>query len=369
MMRFSQINSTPGSYAVLIAVFNAANVANAQVGKESDGITYSTDAYGNVQPIVSEWRSVGSFGNPVEQESLEGYQTSTRRFGQRSGLEPFALPSDVWAVSRLAATGTTAAPSVKSSLSERKRRAFERYGGFASRRKTKEETDPSDAMTRKTGLFGAYALNAPVYRAMTRPNAMVDLKSSVGRTPFLYAEVEEGEREAPALSAQLERTDAGESRRMRDEAWTLFRDGEYRRAIGAFEAALTLQPDDAETRIGEVFAYLTVGARRTSAALFAELLRRDENPFGHDLRMRDRYANPIDPNTLQIQAGMAARDEGQSVDANALYTFVLWYLGEQEEAMRAAGVIARRGGNRPYAYWPEKMRAARSASTASSPSP
>jgi tetratricopeptide (TPR) repeat protein len=344
----------------------AALPVGAQTEDETGRIVYPTDAYGNVQPVETTWRSVGSFRNPVEREALTGYQTSTRRYGQRSGNEPFALPNDVWAVSRLSAMGTQDRPSVKSALSTAKRRAFEKYGGFARRRQTDEQGQPEDVLTRKSGLLNAYSLNAPVYRALTRPKGMVDLKSSVGRTPFLGSDLPD-DTVSPTLEQQLDRTSEAEYQRVRQEAWALYRDGDYRQAIRTFETALTLSPEDLEARIGEIFAYLTLGARRTAAALFTELLARDENPFRHELRMRERFGNVADPNTLQLQAGLLSRDDVQNVDASALYTFALWYLGQKDDAVRAAEALARRAPNRPYALWPVKMNAVRGASPPTSP--
>lgn len=338
----------------------------AQTEDETGRITYPTDAYGNVQPVETQWRTVGSFRNPVEREALTGYQTSTRRFGQRSGGEPFALPNDVWSVSRMTATGTQDRPSVKSALSSAKRRAFEKYGGLARQRQKEEVGNTGDVLARKSGLLNAHSLNAPIYRAMTRPKGMVDLKSSVGRTPFLGNNLPAGI-EPPTLEQQLDRTSDVEYQRIRQEAWTLFREGNYRRSIRTFETAITLSPDDLEARIGEIFAYLTLGARRTAAALFTELLRRDENPFRHDLRMRERFGNVADPNTLQLQAGLLSRDEVQNADTSALFTFALWYLGQPDDVIRAAEALARRAQNRPYALWPAKMNAVRGASPPTRP--
>lgn len=350
----------------VVVVLLAAIPALAQTEDETGRITYPTDAYGNVQPVETQWRSVGSFRNPIEREALTGYQTSTRRFGQRSGGEPFALPNDVWSVSRMTATGTQDRPSVKSALSSAKRRAFEKYGGIARRRLKDEEGNTGDVLARKSGLLNAYSLNAPIYRAMARPKGMADLKSSVGRTPFLGSDLPGGT-EPPTLEQQLDRTSNVEYQRIRLEAWALFHDGNYRRSIRTFETAITLSPEDLEARIGEIFAYLTLGARRTAAALFTELLRRDENPFRHELRMRERFGNVADPNTLQLQAGLLSRDEVQNVDVNALFTFALWYLGQPDDAIRAAEALARRAQNRSYALWPAKMSAVRGASQPTRP--
>ncbi len=337
-------------------------MAFGQAGGSASEVVYPTDAYGNVQPVEGRWRPIGSFANDAERDAYQGYQTLTRRFGQRSGLEPFALPGDVWSVARLAATGTDSAPSVKPVLTPAKRKAFRRYGGFGARERTTDPDEPSDLLTRRHGLISATAHNAPIYRAMTRSNMFVDLRSAVVRTPFLAPDVEPSSDAPPTLDERFDVTDRFAHQRLREEAWTLFREARYREAVGAFETAITLEPADHEARLGEIFTYLSLGARRTALALFGELVRRDEALFQHPLRVRERYGNVADANALQIQARPAAEDANQNDDVNALYTLVLWYLGVEEDALRAAEALAKRGPGKPYALWPDKMRAARASS-------
>ncbi len=336
-----------------------ASPATAQDKGADPDLVYPTDAYGNVQPVDQTWRPLGIPMNEFERDAL-GYQALSRRFGQRSGLEPFALPGDVWSVSRMTAMGTDVSPTIRSRLTPRKRMAFERYGGFAPRRQGMEP-DPQEMFSRRFGLIAANALNAPVYRAMARTNAMVDLQSSIVQTPFLTEEVETPDESTPTLAEQLDVTDRLAYGRVRTEAWKLFNEGQYRAAMRTFETAITLEPDDYESRIGEIFAYLAIGGRRTAVALLGELVRRDENPFLHALNMRARFGNAADANALQIQARLAADDEDQRPDVNALYILVLWHLGVEEDALRTAEWLARREPAKPYALWPEKMRAAQSA--------
>jgi tetratricopeptide (TPR) repeat protein len=246
---------------------------------------------------------------------------------------------------------------VRSALSPAKRRAFERYGGFGKRR---QGDDSSGILTRRYGLIAGSSLNAPVYRAISKGGGLVDVRSSLGRTPFLNADVGDVEAEAPTLDDLLDRGDAAAQHRAEGEAWALFLEGQYRQATRAFESAITLEPSDFESRIGEVFGYLSVGATRTALALLGELVRRDVNPFQHDLHMAERYGNVADVNQLRIQGRRSAGAADPSADANALYIFVLWYLGEYEEAFRAAESLAKRAPAKAYASWPEKMRAARS---------
>ncbi len=345
-----------------LAALSLPSTLQAQVQQPEDDLVYRLDAYGNAQAVDLQWRPVGSFQNRVQREALQGYQTSTRRLGQRSGLEPFALPNDVWSVSRLAATGTSEAPAVRPSLSAARKRAFQRYGGFTPRNDRTGGEPRSDLFTRKHGLFAATALNAPVYRAMTRDDTLVDLRSAVVRTPFLVSDLQEPPGgDAPTLDQHLDYSAGLEHQRVRGEAWTLFREGQYRQAIRAFESAVTLQPADFESRIGEIFAYLSVGARRTAIALFGELIRRDDDAVLHDLNLAQRFGNLADAQALQIQARLAVEEAEQRPDVRALYVLVLWYLGQHDDAIRAAAPLAQQAPTKPYAAWDEMMKSVRRA--------
>jgi len=330
----------------------------AQVSDVDEAAVSSVDAYGNVQPTLHEWRALGGiYQNETQRDALRNYRTFYRGPDDVRGYRPFTLPGDAWAVAMRAASGTSAEPSVRSALTPAKQRAFERYGGFGSRR---QDDKPSGVLTRKYGLIAGSSLNAPVYRAISKGGGLVDVRASLGRTPFLGAEAEDGVAVAPTLDDLLDRGDSAAQQRVVGEAWALFREGKYRQSARTFEAAITLEPSDFKSRIGEVFCQLSVGASRTAPALLGELVRRDINPFHDDLRMVERYGNVTDVNELRIQGRRWANDPDQTAEANAMYTFILWYLGEREDALRAAESLAKRVPAKAYASWPEMMRAVRS---------
>ncbi len=333
-------------------------VLSAQISEFDEGLLTPIDAYGNVQHTLREWRALsGIYQNEVQRDILQNYRTFGRGPNERTGFTPFALPGDVWAVALKAASGTPAAPRVRNALSPSKQRAFERYGGFGSRR---QGSDRTGVLTRRYGLITGTSLNAPIYRAIAKGGGLVDVQSSLTRTPFLDEDDEEDLTDAPTLGDLLDRNDAVAQQRVEGEAWALFREERYRRAMRAFESAITLDPSDFESRIGELFCYLSVGASSTSLALLEELVRRDSNPFQHDLRMTERFGNVSDVYQLRIQGRRWFDAADQSAEANALYIFVLWYLDEREDALRGAESLAKRAPAKPYALWPDKMRAAQS---------
>lgn len=339
----------------MLALFTSCEIVFAQVPDLVEEPVSPVDAYGNVQPTLREWRSIGRvYQNTAQRDALQNYRTFGRWPNDR-GFMPFTLPGDATAVALRTASGTSAEPSVQSALSPAKQQAFERYGGFGRRR---QNDKPSAALTRRYGLIAGSSLNAPVYRAISKSGGLVDVRSSLSRTPFIN--VEEVEAEAPTLDDLLDRGDAAAQKRAKGEAWALFREGKYRQATRAFESAITLEPMDFESRIGEVFCYLSVGSTRTALALLGVLVRRDINPFQHDLRLADRYGNVADVNQLRIQGRRWADAADQAAEANAMYIFVLWYVGEREDALRAAESLAKRAPAKAFSSWPEKMRAARS---------
>ena len=342
----------------MFALLTSCPVLLAQVPDIKEAALSPVDAYGNVQPTLREWRSLGGvYQNETQRDVLQNYRTFGRGPDDRRGYMPFTLPGDAWTVALRAASGTSADPNVSSALTPAKKRAFERYGGFGRRR---QGDDKYGVLTRRYSLIAGSSLNAPVYRAISKGGGLVDVRSTLTRTPFLNADVGEVEAEASTLDDLLVRGDAAARQRAKGEAWALFREGQYRRAMRAFESAITLEPLDFESRIGEVFCYLSVGATRTALALLGELVRRDINPFQHDLRMAERYGNVADVNQLRIQGRRWADVADQTAEANAMYIFVLWYLDEREDALRAAESLAKRAPAKAYASWPEKMRAARS---------
>jgi thioredoxin-like negative regulator of GroEL len=152
--------------------------------------------------------------------------------------------------------------------------------------------------------------------------------------------------------------------RVRAEAWEWFREGEFRRAARGFETAVSLEPADAESRIGELFSYVSVGAMRTALVVLRELKRHDDDPFLHDLNLTDAYGDPAQAQRLRLGLPLRAMVHSANPDARALYVLVLWYLGEHEEAIIGAAKLVREFPAGAYADWPTKMRAARASPAA-----
>ncbi|UCC32361.1 MAG: hypothetical protein JSU86_08770, partial [Phycisphaerales bacterium] len=241
------------------------------------------------------------------------------------------------------------------------RGAFNRYGGFERRGGRGGAAGLYTALGRRQALIAATSLNAPVHRALLRTGPSAGLPPTVGQVPF--APDEDGDAAAPAvmLGQRLHAAPDVAHKRIRADAWAWFREAEYRRAARAFETAVMLQPLDAESRIGELFCHLSLGATRTAVAVLGELTRRERNPFLYDLSLADAYGDASEARRVRVQAQLRASVAGDNADHRALQALVLWYLGERDEAVAAASSLVRDIPGTAYADWPVMMRAARSA--------
>lgn len=327
-----------------------------------------TDFYGNARPSFNERRGVGSFANQIQREILQGYQETGRRTNRRGGVTPFGLVGDRAYRLSLAArsVGYTSAktslgfslPSlwpttadIRSSLQSN----FRQYGGFAPRAHGNQATSLDSILTRREDLIGASALDAPVRRALWRLSASNGLMSYPRSETVPPTQAALPPLDAPrlddALRARVMRTYA----RSRSEGWTQFKKGEYRRAIRFFDSTMALDPNDHESRLGQVFCYAATGAMKTTVVTLRQLIRREPNPFDFDLDLTARLAGHAD--SLEIRAG--ARRFAQAYpdveDARALYVLVLWYLGDREAAIREAGILATSSPASRYRGWQARM--------------
>ena len=323
------------------------------------------DLYGNAQFGLPERRPLGLFQSETEQAERGTFLLQNRRTNRRGGTALFALPGELLGLSTLSLLSEAITPSVLPEVSSRMRLSFRQYGGFRPRMTGSEPDGIATAFARRHALVEATSLNAPVHRALARSGSMMSLRSSLARVPFvrrdLSAELPEP---VTTLYQRLDRSRARSHAATRNEAWLLFSEGRFRQAASAFESALTLDHDDFESRIGEIFCYASTDSIRTAATLMAALNERDDNPFLHDLNIIERYETPAIAQRLRARAG-AQVDSIEMADKaglTATYIFILWYIDRRDDAIRGATTLARAAEGRPYVDWPAKMKDAQSAS-------
>ncbi len=334
--------------------------------------TSRMDVYGNARPVYLSYRSVGSYRSEGERRAFRGFQTLGRRVDRRGGYRPFALPGDVFTRPRGRVPNRRASMFLVETSAAARREAFKRYGGFGPRRVGPQAQSIAAAFERRHALIAATSLNAPVHRAALTTNSTIGLSPPIGRAPLKLIEATASEAAAPTSTLeQWLRSGADVAhQRVRTEAWGWFREGEFRRAARGFETAVSLEPADAESRIGELFCHVSLGAMRTAIVVLRELSRHDDDPFLHDLNLTDAYGDPSRAQRLRLGLPLRAMVHSANPDARALYVLVLWYLGEHEEAMIGAAELVRAFPAGAYADWPAKVRTARASLAAEKgPSP
>lgn len=324
----------------------------------------AADAYGNRGPLDLSRRELGVYQNDYQQRVLTGYLNAGRRINRRGGAVPFSLPSDAIRQRTNSAGGLALFRSAPPRATRPSARALSLYGGFGDRSSLARPGTAATALRRRAALIAATALNAPIRRAGRTSGMRLGFGSRL--TPFSerglpsFPTPAEDEPEAAVdLTEHLRDFGQAVGDRARAEAWRLFRDGDYRQAARAFARTASLQPFDAEPRVGELFCYAAVGALRTSMAVMEQWQRRDENLFLHRIDMKEAFADPRIPFDLRVELRLVASGEDVDADLKALYVVVLWYLSDFDEAIRVARELAGAAPTAPYADWPAKMERAR----------
>jgi len=213
---------------------------------------------------------------------------------------------------------------------------------------------------RRYALVAATSLNAPVYRSLLKPSAGFGLASTLARMPPTRTSETDSVLAPPSsLDQRLQAGVALVQARQRAEGWAWFHEGEFRRAARAFESVTLLEPQNTESRIGELFCHVSLRAISTAVAVLRALDRRNENPFLDELDLVEAYPEAARARELGVESRLWGHGDVGNPDLRALHVLILWYLGERDEAVLAATSLVRDFPGTTYADWPAKMRAAR----------
>ena len=313
-----------------------------------------TDTYGNARGIYTPRRAVGNFANDTQRSQLRGFQSEGRRALYRGGDIPFALPSD-----RIRSNLTGRPLTRRKSSAEywQTKQAFSQYGILGIRRPIRASTDPASLLGRRTALLRATAGMAPVEQALIlRGSTLPRAGSALPEPPTFSA----GD---PSLSPvtlgdalQLRLTDRAVSLQAR--GWAYFEDGEYRRAVRAFESAAMLAPEDVEPHIAEIFCFLSLGAFRTAAVSLEQLARHSDMLFTDSIDVAAHYSEQVELLRIRIQCRSFSQGSQSVARGAAMYPFFLWYVSDREEALAEAAVVAREHPNTVFGQWSALMASA-----------
>jgi tetratricopeptide (TPR) repeat protein len=248
------------------------------------------------------------------------------------------------------------------------RQAFQQYGGFGPRPLSEAQPgDVSDALRRRYGLIQATTQTAPVARANYAYASVAGLRSMHDRAilrpvePGPFDSVEPPDVSASTLTEELVRGVDLTLGIRKQQAWAYFREGDYRKAARTLEAVAVLDRDDMESRIGEMFAYVSHGSTRKAIALLGEFARRAPDPFSINVNMAERYGRREEVLRLTLQARAQASAGRESPPLIALSTLIFWYAGDREEARSTAVGLRTIGRGTVFESWPAKLEAAHAA--------
>lgn len=316
------------------------------------------DAYGNARPTYRDRRRAGVFQNDLQRQALTGYQDSGRRRDRRGGFSRFVLSGDLSDLLAGRRTRRLVGPLSVNRLALAQRDAYRVYGGFGRRAALGQPGDVRSTLGRRSTLIAATMLNAPVHRATFDYGTGVTPLSTLDQTPFIRSPDSGVDRPAAPLDEWLRNAADRAQRQVADEAWAWFGEGEFRRAARAFEAATALDADDHNSFVGELFCHVSLGATRTAVAVLRQMRRRAENPFLGELNIVDAYGDNAEIRRVRVGVQWWAEQADTNPDVEALRVIVLWYLGEREEALRIAALLAQQHPDSPYARWSAKINAA-----------
>lgn len=325
------------------------------------------DIPGTTAPYRPERRLVDPFFSVFQTERqqhiLSAYQTFNRRLNQRGlltdrattyGLDPVPIgfaasgapePFQLSTVMLLGGRSRLGAGGLLGLVGESNRRAG--FGAIPAGR---------------SALLLSTSLNAPLYRAFAATAGVVPTEDVSSRNPMLRAAAaspEEGAQSDRMVIPALRSAVTAKHRSMHDDAWAWFAERDYLRAVRAFDAAVLLDRDDHDARIGRVCCLVRLGRYRTASIALGRLLRREPNPFARELDVRRRIDDEETVTTIRRRCADHAQRHPDSVELAALDAFILWFLGDPHEAMRTARAVAAMPGGAAYAPWSAWMNAAR----------
>ncbi len=349
----------PTLLSVVVSLWLYPGGAMAQMA-QSQTPTSALDLYGNARPAREERRRLGTYANPLQRRVLGGFQNIGRRVNRRGGLSNYAIPGDVLGVQRLFqggrfSSGPLGRFSLAPSSMTASRHAFSRYGGFSDRAST-DTGRVGDLLARRQELIAATTVNAPVHRALGQRGTFDPGLMSIAATPFVPSEAPVRSDDAPPIAELLRESVDGHTQRLLRLGWSWFSEQQYGRAYRSFESTLVVDPNNKQAGVGRVFCRLSVGAMRSAMVEVAFLARQPGNPFVQPFVLAEKYQSSDAASHVLFQTRLFAERNATQVVPEALHVYVLWYLGEKEEALRLAAVLAKRHPQSPYADWPALMQ-------------
>ena len=149
---------------------------------------------------------------------------------------------------------------------------------------------------------------------------------------------------------------AAEHARAITRGWELFHEGEHLQAIRQFESAEISDPHDAEAVVGIIFSAVVGGSHGLANVVLSRAVKRGQGLFDVDVDLRSKHSDPEVIHRIVVDVSRSARQNTGSINLAAMSAFLLWFSGQQDEALRVAERIYEEHRTSPFASMAAQMR-------------
>ncbi|UCF32280.1 MAG: hypothetical protein JSV78_08075 [Phycisphaerales bacterium] len=327
------------------------------------------DPYGNVRPVGRNLlRDV--YYNNVQYDINAGYHTGRPYMLRQavpgfSRVNPYAGPSFL---DQLAARDflplTRRTSETPSQVFAPLESSADYYALFGPHRGTTTRQSTDEILRRKSSMLSVLGVAGPLRVALERSKDRPTPRGIIERTPVTRPQAMPEDEPSVSLGQQMTTRLQVMHRRAREEAWSLFEERKFRQAARSFQAALSLEPRDVESRIGEIFSALEAGSSNSAMITLQQLMRHTSNPFAHQVDMPRRYGSARAVQAMRTQMQWFVQEAEGTSDPLALYALAMWYLGMKEPAKGAAENLKQLGPDSAYYRWGKLMEDAEAAAVA-----
>lgn len=166
----------------------------------------------------------------------------------------------------------------------------------------------------------------------------------------------EGDRAAFA-DLMVERLAAYQREQMAD-GWAYFKNGDYLRSLGAFEAAESLDRRKWGPRFGQLMSAAASGHYRRAINKLKRIVDYDAarppgepGMFEYDTSLQSVVATEQALDVLLRRLRHLAQNHPESIGSQALYCYLLWYGRLEDAAIEAAAIAERINRTYPESFW------------------
>ncbi len=193
-----------------------------------------------------------------------------------------------------------------------------------------------------------------------RPKWGLQIRDELSQTSLDNASPPEQALDNPAdrrsYSEVLAERIAAEHARAIARGWEFFLEGEYHQAIRQFESAEISDPHDAEAAVGVISSAVVDGSHGLAGVVLLRAVKRGQGLFDVKVDLQSKHSDPEVIRHIVVAVSRSARQNPENVNLAATSAFLLWFSGQDDEALRIAERIYEEHRTSPFASMAAQMR-------------